>query len=229
MDSILIQSLKFDKRGMIPAVIKDASTSDIIGSYYIDNDGLAEILKTGSIALLEQMSEGSTLAGLTVIDVRVAEDGSSLTALVESTVSRDPGGNHAGAPAGHEHGAGTPDVGVVDIESLDFGIALNQLYELIADRKENLPAGSYTTYLFESGLDKILKKIAEESGEVIIAAKNPSKAEIIIELADLFYHLVVLMVDRDVKLSDVQAELSRRRGKSSLREDGGGTVRSKQG
>jgi phosphoribosyl-ATP pyrophosphohydrolase/phosphoribosyl-AMP cyclohydrolase len=81
---------------------------------------------------------------------------------------------------------------------------------LIADRKEKRPEGSYTTYLFNSGLDKILKKIAEESGEVIIASKNKSPREIISELADLFYHLLVLMVERDVKLSDVRDELTGR-------------------
>jgi phosphoribosyl-ATP pyrophosphohydrolase/phosphoribosyl-AMP cyclohydrolase len=81
---------------------------------------------------------------------------------------------------------------------------------LISERKEKRPEGSYTTYLFNSGLDKILKKIAEESGEVIIAAKNKVAREITSELADLFYHLLVLMVERDIKLSDVRDELSRR-------------------
>jgi phosphoribosyl-ATP pyrophosphohydrolase/phosphoribosyl-AMP cyclohydrolase len=81
---------------------------------------------------------------------------------------------------------------------------------LIAERKDKRPEGSYTTYLFNSGVDKILKKIAEESGEVIIAAKNKAPREIISELADLFYHLLVLMVERDVKLGEVANELTRR-------------------
>jgi len=81
---------------------------------------------------------------------------------------------------------------------------------LIADRKEKRPDGSYTTYLFNSGLDKILKKIAEECGEVIIAAKNESRARIVSELADLLYHLLVLMVEQEVRLGDVQDELARR-------------------
>ena len=93
---------------------------------------------------------------------------------------------------------------------MEFGLTLHNLYSLIAERKEKRPEGSYTTYLFNSGLDKILKKIAEESGEVIIAAKNKAPREIICELADLFYHLLVLMVERDAKLSEVANELTRR-------------------
>jgi len=102
------------------------------------------------------------------------------------------------------------EVALVDVASMEFGLTLHNLYSLIAERKEKRPEGSYTTYLFNSGLDKILKKIAEESGEVIIAAKNKAPREIISELADLFYHLLVLMVERDVKLGEVANELTRR-------------------
>jgi phosphoribosyl-ATP pyrophosphohydrolase len=99
---------------------------------------------------------------------------------------------------------------------MEFGIAVDDLYNLIIDRKEKRPEGSYTTYLFNSGLDKILKKIAEEAGEVIIAAKNNSSRDLVSELSDLFYHLLVLMVDREVKLSDVYRELSRRASTSKV-------------
>jgi phosphoribosyl-ATP pyrophosphohydrolase len=93
---------------------------------------------------------------------------------------------------------------------MEFGLTLHNLYTLIGERKDKRPEGSYTTYLFNSGLDKILKKVAEESGEVIIASKNKAPRELIGELADLFYHLLVLMVERDVKLTDVANELTRR-------------------
>src|SRR5215469_1320401 len=118
-------------------------------------------------------------------------------------------------PAGEMHKttrAGGPDLSPEQPSSAEFGISIIKLYDLIADRKEKRPEGSYTTYLFNSGLDKILKKIAEESGEVIIAAKNKSPVEIISELSDLFYHLLVLMVERGVSLAEVQAELARRAG-----------------
>src|SRR6266540_5260522 len=94
-------------------------------------------------------------------------------------------------------------VSLVNVAAMDLGIQLQDLFKLIQERKDQRPEGSYTTYLFNSGLDKILKKVAEESGEVIIAAKNKAPREIICELADLFYHLLVLMVERDVKLGEV--------------------------
>lgn len=88
---------------------------------------------------------------------------------------------------------------------------LKELYEVISDRRVNPKEGSYTNYLFEKGLDKILKKVGEESAEVIIAAKNQSKDEIVYEISDLFYHLMVLMVERGVELEDIYGELEKRR------------------
>ena len=93
----------------------------------------------------------------------------------------------------------------------ELGNVLEELYSVISERKENLPEGSYTTYLFESGLDKILKKVAEESGEVIIAAKNHSSDRIASETADLLYHLLVLLVERGLTLDEITAELRVRR------------------
>jgi phosphoribosyl-AMP cyclohydrolase / phosphoribosyl-ATP pyrophosphohydrolase len=90
-------------------------------------------------------------------------------------------------------------------------IVLQKLYEQIADRKENKVEGSYTNYLFDKGIDKILKKIGEESSEIIIAAKNPSNEELCYEISDLVYHLTVLMVERKIKLEDIYSELKRRR------------------
>jgi len=88
---------------------------------------------------------------------------------------------------------------------------LDELYAVIADRKENPKEGSYTNYLFEKGVDKILKKIGEESSEVIIGAKNDSRDEIIYESADLIYHLMVLLVEKEITLDDIYEELQKRR------------------
>jgi phosphoribosyl-ATP pyrophosphohydrolase/phosphoribosyl-AMP cyclohydrolase len=88
---------------------------------------------------------------------------------------------------------------------------LYELYDLIQERRQLMPAKSYTTYLFQEGIDKILKKVGEENAEVIIAAKNESKEEMVYETADLIYHLLVLLVQQDVELSDVFGELRRRR------------------
>ena len=88
---------------------------------------------------------------------------------------------------------------------------LYELYDLILDRKEKMPEGSYTTYLFDKGLDKILKKVGEENAEVIIAAKNRNKSEVIYESSDLLYHLLVLLVEQGVTLEDIFPELKSRR------------------
>lgn len=90
---------------------------------------------------------------------------------------------------------------------------LKSLYETVCERKENRQEGSYTNYLFEQGLDKILKKCGEECAEVIIAAKNDDKNEIVPEIADLIYHLTVLMAQKGVKIEDLDAELSARSAK----------------
>ncbi|MCH4169710.1 MAG: phosphoribosyl-ATP diphosphatase [Lactobacillus sp.] len=89
---------------------------------------------------------------------------------------------------------------------------LEALYQLILDRKNNPVAGSYTDYLFTKGLDKILKKIGEESTEVIVAAKNPSDEEFIYEVSDLAYHVLVLMVDRGISVDQIKTELAKREG-----------------
>lgn len=88
---------------------------------------------------------------------------------------------------------------------------LDEVYSVITDRKENPKEGSYTNYLFDKGIDKILKKVGEESAEVIIAAKNQSKSETVYEAADLIYHLMVLMVDMEITLDDIFEELKKRR------------------
>ncbi len=95
----------------------------------------------------------------------------------------------------------------------DLGTTLQNLYATIEQRKQTLPPNSYTTYLFERGLDKILKKIGEESAETIIAAKNANPSELTGEISDLIYHLLVLMVEKSLPLSVIQAELASRDGK----------------
>lgn len=108
-------------------------------------------------------------------------------------------------------------VALVNVAALNLGILLQELYQLIQDRRDKRPEGSYTTYLFNSGLDKILKKVGEESAETIIAAKNGNSDEarklLTGEISDLLYHLLVLMVERKVSLQDIQHELNQRAGK----------------
>ncbi|HSB10746.1 MAG TPA: phosphoribosyl-ATP diphosphatase [Blastocatellia bacterium] len=210
MIDTVIQNIQFDERGLIAAVLQDAATNEVIALCYIDNETLARNLQSGETSLLSRGEPAGTRP-YPLVDVRVNNDGKSLTVLIE----RETGaGRTRPASLVHEGSqrlkAVPPEVSLVDVGTMEFGITLGELYALIAERNQSRPEGSYTTYLFNSGLDKILKKIAEESGEVIIAAKNNGPGELIAELADVFYHLLVLMVERDVKLSDVGAELTRR-------------------
>jgi phosphoribosyl-ATP pyrophosphohydrolase/phosphoribosyl-AMP cyclohydrolase len=200
-----LQNVRFDERGLIPAIVQDAATNEIIALRYMDNTSLAQTLKTGNTKFVD--ANGRMAGGASrLLDVRLSDDGSSLTVLI----SREPvdfGGEPVSLLQKTFESHKPAEVALVDVGSMEFGLAINNLYSLISERKEKRPEGSYTTYLFNSGLDKILKKIAEEAGEVIIAAKNRSPRETISELADLFYHLLVLMVEREVKLSDVRDEL----------------------
>src|SRR5262244_2457147 len=110
-------------------------------------------------------------------------------------------------------------VSLVNVAAMDLGIQLQDLFKLIQERKDQRPEGSYTSYLFNSGIDKILKKVGEESAETIIAAKNAGDDEgrhqLSSEISDLLYHLLVLMIERDVSLYDIAAELSARAGKAA--------------
>jgi phosphoribosyl-ATP pyrophosphohydrolase/phosphoribosyl-AMP cyclohydrolase len=216
----IIQNVRFDERGLIPAIIQDASTSDVLALRYMDNASLVRTLQTGQASFFAaRVGEAAGQKAYRLVDVRVNADGGSLTILIEQepaeveqkplSLLRDIMESQQGVKS---------ELSLVDVGSMEFGVSFGKLYSLIADRKEHRPEGSYTTYLFNSGLDKILKKVAEESGEVIIAAKNKAPREIISELADLFYHLLVLMVERDVKLSEIHNELTRRAAQSPLQE-----------
>lgn len=113
-------------------------------------------------------------------------------------------------------------VSLVNVAAMNLGILLQDLYQLIQERQEQRPEGSYTTYLFNSGLDKILKKVGEEAAETIIAAKNGNSDEarklLSGEISDLLYHLLVLMVERHVSLQDILNELKHRAGKPAQKK-----------
>ena len=212
MTELVIQNVRFDERGLIPAILQDVDTREIVALSYLDNARLAETLKTGQASFLTDEGAAAETKSYRLLDVRINNDGASLTVLVEreEPVKVDSHPASLLQAAQKTQKPNPAELSLVDVASMEFGLTIHQLYSLIADRQEKRPEGSYTTYLFNCGLDKILKKIAEESGEVIIAAKNKSSREVISELADLFYHLMVLMVERDVKLSDVRNELTRR-------------------
>jgi phosphoribosyl-ATP pyrophosphohydrolase/phosphoribosyl-AMP cyclohydrolase len=216
MVETFVQNVRFDERGLIAAIIQDAATNEVIALRYIDKDTLARSLQTGEADFFAEA--GPRHRGTyPLLDVRVNLDGESLTVLVQRTGEAVQTAASKETRERRRAPKVVPsEVSLVDVSSMEFGLTVNDLYALIADRKEKRPEGSYTTYLFDSGLDKILKKVAEESGEVIIAAKNTAPHEMVSELADLFYHLLVLMVEREVKLTDVGDELTHRAAKKQI-------------
>ena len=205
MQNILnIDKLKFDDKGLIPAIIIDYYTKEVLTLAYMNKESLEISLKEGKTCFYSRSRKELWRKGDTSKNyqhIQSIKSDCDNDALVIEVIKEGPA-CHTGAESCFMNE-------VYQKENYkDFSIY--KLYELIRGRKINMTEGSYTTYLFNSGIDKILKKIGEESSEVIIGAKNGSKEEIIYELADLFYHSLVLMVEKNITLNDIKDELSKR-------------------
>ena len=207
---INVDDIRFDERGLIPAIVQDAATREVLTLAYMNRESLERTIETKqtwfwSRSRNELWHKGETSGNTQdVVSLALDCDQDAIIVLV----------NPAG-PACHTGAVSCFDTGA---QSQTLGSLLDQLYKLIESRERERPAGSYTTYLFEEGLDKILKKVGEESAETIIAAKNDDDARVAAETADLLYHLLVLLVARGVSLTDVANELAqRRKGRSENR------------
>lgn len=205
MQNILnIDKLKFDDNGLIPAIIIDYYTKEVLTLAYMNKESLEISLKEGKTCFYSRSRKELWRKGETSKNYQhiqsIKSDCDNDALVIE--VIKDGPACHTGAESCFMNE-------VYQKENYkDFSIY--KLYELIRGRKINMTKGSYTTYLFNSGIDKILKKIGEESFEVIIGAKNGSKEEIIYELSDLLYHSLVLMVEKNITLNDIKDELSKR-------------------
>lgn len=205
MQNILnIDKLKFDDKGLIPSIIIDYYTKEVLTLAYMNKESLEISLKEGKTCFYSRSRKELWRKGETSKNYQhiqsIKSDCDNDALVIE--VIKDGPACHTGAESCFMNE-------VYQKENYkDFSIY--KLYELIKGRKINMTEGSYTTYLFNSGIDKILKKIGEESSEVIIGAKNGSKEEIIYELSDLFYHSLVLMVEKNITLNDIKDELSKR-------------------
>ena len=196
----ILQKAKFGPDGLIPAVIQDARTREVLTVAYMNQEALRLTIERRETWLWsrsrKQLWHKGETSGNSQKVVNLRLDCDEDTVLVEV----EPKG-----PACH--------TGAYSCFGVEPGIegVLEDLYRLIEERKERRPEGSYTTYLFNSGLDKILKKVGEEATETVVAAKNPDAARLTAETADLLYHLMVLLVERGVELEDVIRELKDRR------------------
>ena len=197
-----LDELKFDERGLIPAIVQDARTREVLTLAYMNRESLARTMETKqtwfwSRSRNELWHKGATSGNTQqVVDLAADCDGDAVVVLV----------NTAG-PACH---TGARSCFGLD-QAEDIGALLGQLYDLIESRERERPEGSYTTYLFDKGIDKILKKVGEESAETIIAAKNDDVKPLVAEVSDLIYHLLVLLVQRGVSLDQIRDELAQRR------------------
>jgi len=196
------EELKFDDYGLIPAIVQDARTREVLTLAYMNRESLTRTLETKetwfwSRSRNELWHKGETSGNTQHVVGLVADcDGDAIVVLVN--------------PAGPACHTGARSCFGLD-QHEDLGDVLVQLFELILDRQRERPEGSYTTYLFDKGIDKILKKVGEESAETIIAAKNDDAKPLVAEVSDLIYHLLVLLVARGVSLDEVRDELARRR------------------
>lgn len=205
MQNILnIDKLKFDDNGLIPAIIIDYYTKEVLTLAYMNKESLEISLKEGKTCFYSRSRKELWRKGETSKNYQhiqsIKSDCDNDALVIE--VIKD-------GPACHT-GAESCFINEVYQKENYKDFSIYKLYELIKGRKINMTEGSYTTYLFNSGIDKILKKIGEESSEVIIGAKNGSKEEIIYELSDLLYHSLVLMVEKNITLNDIKDELSKR-------------------
>ena len=201
-----IDQLKFDEKGLIPAIVVDAESGAVLTLAYMNRESLAISMEKGLTCFWSRSRQELWLKGETsgnyqhIISITADCDRDALTVLVR----KDGPACHLGTDScftAPVYRSQEPEPETFSYESL---------MELIAGRKINPKEGSYTTYLFDKGLDKILKKVGEESTEVIIAAKAEDKKETIYEIADLAYHVMVLMTEMGITLDQVKAELASR-------------------
>lgn len=192
--------VKFDDRGLVPAIVQDARTREVLTLAYMNRESLARTIETGETWFWarskQRLWHKGEESGNTQDVVEMAHDcdNDAIVVLVN--------------PAGPACHTGTRSC--FRSENADVAVVLDDLYRLIQSRERERPAGSYTTYLFAEGLDKILKKVGEESAETIIAAKNEDRKPFVSEVSDLIYHLLVLLVARGVSLDEVRQELMQR-------------------
>lgn len=201
---INIDELKFDEKGLIPAVVVDALSKKVLTLAYMNKESLKISMEKGLTCFYSRSRQELWLKGETsgnyqhIVSITADCDKDALVVMVEKD-----------GPACHTGKESCFFEPVFHVEDKNE-FSIDELYSLLKGRKEMMPEGSYTTYLFEKGIDKILKKIGEESTEVIIAAKADDKAETIYEISDLAYHVMVMMVEMGITLDDIRRELGSR-------------------
>lgn len=201
---INIDELKFDEKGLIPAIVVDSVTKRVLTLAYMNKESLQISMEKQLTCFFSRSRQELWLKGETsgnyqhIVSITADCDQDALVVVVEP----DGPACHKGTDSCFEYSVFQSD------ERSEF--SLQGLMDLLKGRKEQMPEGSYTTYLFQKGIDKILKKVGEECTEVIIAGKADDKRETIYEIADLAYHVMVLMTQMGISVEEIHKELASR-------------------
>jgi phosphoribosyl-AMP cyclohydrolase / phosphoribosyl-ATP pyrophosphohydrolase len=200
-----ISDIRFDSYGLVTAVVQDVNTKEVLMVAYMNQKALDQTILTGQTWFFSRSRnqlwhKGETSGNFqSVKAIRYDCDGDALLIEVEPL-----------GPACHTGEQSCFFRSIIHDESTENISVITRLFETVKERKANPKEGSYTNYLFDKGIDKILKKVGEETSEVIIAAKNDSKDELIYETADLVYHMTVLLVEKGINPQEIAAELKKR-------------------
>ncbi len=208
MDKVL-SKLKYDEKDLLPAIVQDAASGNVLMLAYMNREALSKTIETKKTWFYSRSrgrlwNKGETSGNYQFVK-RISYDCDKDTLLIQV----DPLGNacHTGEESCFY------SVLYQDLQVDEKLEIIPKIFERLRKRKIKPQEGSYTSYLFEKGVDKILKKISEEAGEVIISAKNGIKSEIILELSDLLYHSLVLMVEKEISIDEIQEEMKKRYNK----------------
>ncbi len=208
MTQRVIDGLKFDEKGLIPAIVQERSTGRVLMMAYMNKEALEKTVETGTTWFFSRSrnrlwNKGETSGNVQrVTGICVDCDMDTLLLQVDQQGAACHTGNRS---CFYRDLDGSP----CDNWPETAGV-LDRLYSVVLDRRNNPREGSYTNYLLEKGLDKTLKKVGEEAAEVIIGAKNPGKQETVYEIADLLYHITVLMLQKGIEYHEVYSELASR-------------------
>jgi phosphoribosyl-AMP cyclohydrolase / phosphoribosyl-ATP pyrophosphohydrolase len=200
-----ISDIRFDSYGLVTAVVQDVNTKEVLMVAYMNQKALDQTILTGQTWFFSRSRnqlwhKGETSGNFqSVKAIRYDCDGDALLIEVEPL-----------GPACHTGEQSCFFRNIIQDKSTENVSVITRLFETVKERKANPKEGSYTNYLFDKGIDKILKKVGEETSEVIIAAKNDSKDELIYETADLVYHMTVLLVEKGINPQEIAAELKKR-------------------
>lgn len=216
----MMDNIKFDDKGLVPAIIQDCQTGQVLMMAYMNAESLQKTMETGNTWFFSRSRQSLWMKGESSGHIQKVKqmlydcDQDTLLIQVEQIGAACHTGHYScfyRDAEGKEVAPAVFDADTVYNPNREGPGILYELYDVIVGRQQNRPEGAYTTYLFDKGIDKILKKVGEETSEVIIASKNRVKSEVVYEVSDLFYHLMVLLVEQGVELGDIFAELRSRR------------------